>query len=80
MNLVKYIRENRAEMSDTDAHFLHEEFRGDLVALASDERELLSALMGKCSYGFFGSKVGVANEWFSYLPFRKNEIGFLQKE
>lgn len=56
MNMVNYMRANRTEMTETDAHFVRDEFRGDLVALRSEERELLSAFLGRYSFGFFGSK------------------------
>lgn len=62
MNMVNYMRANRTEMTETDAHFVRDEFRGDLVALRSEERELLSAFLGRYSFGFFGSKVFVMNK------------------
>ena len=45
MNLVEYLHANRHEMSETDAAFVAERHRADIVALSHEEKELMSRFL-----------------------------------
>jgi hypothetical protein len=52
---------NRSEMSQTDASFLLEQYRADMVALGHEERELMSLLLGKYLYKLFETRVSLVS-------------------
>ena len=57
MNLVEYLHANRHEMSETDAAFVTEAYRADIVALSREEKELMSRFLERHFSWIFPSQV-----------------------
>ncbi|MCJ1355199.1 MAG: hypothetical protein MMC33_005190 [Icmadophila ericetorum] len=54
MNLIGYLRANHREMSQTDAEFIAEKHRADIVALSCQEKELMSLFLERHFSWMFG--------------------------
>lgn len=67
-NLVEFLEATRHEMSQTDAEFIAERYRTDMVALSYEEKELMSRFLERHFYWLFGYRVSVAD--FAYVVFQ----------
>ena len=56
-NLSSYLRENRTEMSQSDAEFISETYSSDCMALSSAEREPLSMFLERYLFWLFKNQV-----------------------
>ncbi len=56
-NLSSYLRENRMEMSQTDAEFISERYSPDCVGLSTAEKEPMFMFLERHLFWLFKSKV-----------------------